>query len=846
VPSLDTIRTVRIKGETDGVDAATAALNKLTASIQAANDNLTRTSVAAKESSDGWTITGEGALSAANHLRQAAEAAYAFSPAFRGVVNELAVPALQGAGTALEAVAAGIVTATNVSGTGIIRLGSAIETTVPALAVLGTGLKSAGAWMEAFDPAIASVATSILSRFLPALRLIGPALLIFDGLKLVGEAWDLGNAKLAEYVALSEKAASSGVSTDFYQRIAKAAEDAKVPVDQLTASFKSLQDATADQLGGTSAQNRLNDLVKAGNFKGNTGVAQLDNASSTEERFRAIASLIDQATAKGERLAALDVAKTFLGADVASNLAKDSDYLDRMLVSADAIRDKDLVSQASVDNAVALQARLDAAEQILSQRWHPIQDLLTDLGIRMKEVWVDIVEEIAKAVDFVVKLAETIANALSPVVSFLQMAEGVLAKAAQVAGNGLGPIGALLGAAGTVADTLNRPSQDALSQAQARLGAQLLNRNNITNAAQLSTGIESRVLGDTSKDPAKQVDEVTAAYDRATEAVQKYIETTNVSAQSVGGSVAEQEKLRVNAQLVAAAMKDGPSREAAEAKAQMSGLGDAAATAAQALEKAKVAADIKFNRNTALLSQEDVQIATQLKGLYPDVATALSSVEAQGIRVNNAFKGLSSSIESTLTNDLTDITTGAKSAGDAFTDMANQIIRAIEQMIIKILIIEPLMRSLQSAFSGGINLSGFGFNPIAGITGSANGNVFAAGKIVPFANGGIPDIVSSPTIAPMALFGEKDEEAIMPLRRGSDGKLGVAASGGGSWKPPAPANVVIHNYTGVQPTVSRNSNGDVTITLKKAVDGMVGDSMSNGSGQRVLRDRYGVKQFMGA
>jgi hypothetical protein len=76
-------------------------------------------------------------------------------------------------------------------------------------------------------------------------------------------------------------------------------------------------------------------------------------------------------------------------------------------------------------------------------------------------------------------------------------------------------------AAGTVADTLNRPSQDALSQAQARLSAQLLNRNNITNAAQLSTGIESRVLGDTSKDPAKQTDEVAAAYDRATESIQK-------------------------------------------------------------------------------------------------------------------------------------------------------------------------------------------------------------------------------------------------------------------------------------------------------------------------------------
>jgi len=36
----------------------------------------------------------------------------------------------------------------------------------------------------------------------------------------------------------------------------------------------------------------------------------------------------------------------------------------------------------------------------------------------------------------------------------------------------------------------------------------------------------------------------------------------------------------------------------------------------------------------------------------------------------------------------------------------------------------------------------------------------------------------------------------VPLTRGADDNLGVAASGGGNWKPPAPANVVIHNYTG--------------------------------------------------
>src|SRR5262249_34009923 len=193
-------------------------------------------------------------------------------------------------------------------------------------------------------------------------------------------------------------------------------------------------------------------------------------------------------------------------------------------------------------------------------------------------------------------------------------------------------------------------------------------------------------------------------------------------------------------------------------------------------------------------------------------------------------------------NDLAVLPTGAKTAGQAAADMANQIVRAIEQVIIKLTIVEPLMKSFQSLFSGGINLSGLGFNPIAGATGSAHGNVFAGGKIVPFANGGIPDIVSSPAIAPMALFGEAGPEAITPLKRGGDGNLGIAASGGGNWQPPAPASVVIHNYTGVQPAVSRNSNGDVTITLKKAVDGMVADSLSTGSGRRVL-SQYGVKPF---
>jgi lambda family phage tail tape measure protein len=60
----------------------------------------------------------------------------------------------------------------------------------------------------------------------------------------------------------------------------------------------------------------------------------------------------------------------------------------------------------------------------------------------------------------------------------------------------------------------------------------------------------------------------------------------------------------------------------------------------------------------------------------------------------------------------------------------------------------------------------------------ANGGIFANG-IVPFANGGI---VSQPSIFPFAkgigLMSESGPEAIMPLRRGADGRLGVAGGSG--------------------------------------------------------------------
>jgi hypothetical protein len=63
----------------------------------------------------------------------------------------------------------------------------------------------------------------------------------------------------------------------------------------------------------------------------------------------------------------------------------------------------------------------------------------------------------------------------------------------------------------------------------------------------------------------------------------------------------------------------------------------------------------------------------------------------------------------------------------------------------------------------------------------AQGGAFAAGNVIPFAKG---DIFDKPMTFPMpkgklGMMGEAGPEAIMPLTRGPDGKLGVRASGSG-------------------------------------------------------------------
>ncbi|MHA7870582.1 MAG: phage tail tape measure protein [Salipiger thiooxidans] len=109
---------------------------------------------------------------------------------------------------------------------------------------------------------------------------------------------------------------------------------------------------------------------------------------------------------------------------------------------------------------------------------------------------------------------------------------------------------------------------------------------------------------------------------------------------------------------------------------------------------------------------------------------------------------------------------GSMSARDAVLQLIAEILRA------------QAMQGVSTLAGAGGGVTGW----LGGLLANARGNAFSTGSVVPFAKGGIFD---SPTYFPMAgdrtgVLGEGlDDEAILPLRRGSDGKLGVRAQGGG-------------------------------------------------------------------
>jgi phage-related minor tail protein len=168
--------------------------------------------------------------------------------------------------------------------------------------------------------------------------------------------------------------------------------------------------------------------------------------------------------------------------------------------------------------------------------------------------------------------------------------------------------------------------------------------------------------------------------------------------------------------------------------------------------------DTQLNLNTAALRAEMESMSRLADSFGSKLVTSLATAVTHGRKLSDVFRGL-------------------------MLSLANQ--------------------ALSSALRPIGNMAG-------NLFGSALGNVVSQGRIQPFANGGI---VNSPVLFPLrngaGLMGEAGPEAIMPLARGSDGRLGVRMSGGG-------AQVTV-NITTPDAESFRQSQGQVTALIARAV-----------------------------
>ncbi len=163
-----------------------------------------------------------------------------------------------------------------------------------------------------------------------------------------------------------------------------------------------------------------------------------------------------------------------------------------------------------------------------------------------------------------------------------------------------------------------------------------------------------------------------------------------------------------------------------------------------------------------------------------------------------------------------------------FNDFAQAVLDDINRIIIRAMIIRPLANAVLSSFGGGGGGGGVAASNAGGSYLGAN-TKFAEGGIVNkrtnFSYGG----------GKSGTMGEAGPEAIMPLKRGSDGSLGVQTS-------TSPVIVNIINNSGAQVEQKETTASDGSKQIEVLIHGKVKEGIASGMYDKTFGQAYGMKR----
>lgn len=333
----------------------------------------------------------------------------------------------------------------------------------------------------------------------------------------------------------------------------------------------------------------------------------------------------------------------------------------------------------------------------------------------------------------------------------------------------------------------------------------------------INDGLPAKSPSEGKRNPLPKAGGGSDPYKAAIESAKEYIATKKAETEAVGQTALAAAQLKHETALINKASNDNKVLTAQQT-VELKALAGAMAEADVSLKTASFMDDFQTRAEEFIaaqtMEQEALFMSTRAADALRFSTEALNAARRAGIELTpDAVNAIRQSADAMAeakakTDELAQITNlGREVFKGFFSDMreglmagqslwasfGNAAVNALNRIAEK-LIEMAATKVFDAAFpGGGGGIFGSIFGSAGGGAASVLGDVFAnalvlaekgrvfdAGNVVPFKTGGV---VGGPTFFPMAngrtgLMGEAGPEAVMPLRRGSDGRLGVAAAGG--------------------------------------------------------------------
>ncbi|MEX5729279.1 hypothetical protein Ga0609869_002632 [Rhodovulum iodosum] len=157
------------------------------------------------------------------------------------------------------------------------------------------------------------------------------------------------------------------------------------------------------------------------------------------------------------------------------------------------------------------------------------------------------------------------------------------------------------------------------------------------------------------------------------------------------------------------------------------------------------------------------------RGVAAAFAAELAGMRESLTLTNREVGTLSRSIGRGLRGAFDGLVFDGVKASEAMRGLARSILDATYSAAVR-----PVQNHLGGLIAGGIE------GLVSAAVPFAKGAAFTQGRVVPFASGGVVrEARTFPMRGATGLMGEAGPEAILPLARGADGRLGVASAGAG-------------------------------------------------------------------